>query len=367
MENTIEMSQNSESTQRKQIKVKNRVTLSQVAKLVGVSTGTASRALNSVGYVSKSTREKVLRVAKELDYVPNRAGLTLKTTKTNLVMLAIPDTSNEVYFGMIESFYTTLKQNNYSTVLYYTNGQYEEEMKALYFLKERAIDGLFLVHFSYEQNMFDEIARIPAPVVLCGMCNHLWATGEVIFDTISIDVYKGIYDMVCHLIQMGHKKIGFLAGRKGIEVYRQRYEAYKAALQDYNIPYREEYVMWNDYTEIGGYNSGRKLFQMSDRPSAICATNDLQAIGCWKAVRDLGGNIPNDIVLTGLDNINITDVLSITSVNMKESCVGEEAAKLLLQRLNQKGNDDTYQNLYFRPELVIRGSSLSLKKCISVE
>lgn len=332
------------------------VSINDVAKLAGVAPGTVSHALNGVGYVKEETREKVIRAVKELNYVPNRAGRILKTTKTKSIMLAIPDTSNEIYFDMIKMVLRTVKKQDYSMLLYYTGGEYEEEMKVLRMLREKVVDGLFLINFSYEPALLEEIERVQAPVVLCGMCNHLWANKGLPFDTISIDVYKGIYTAVKHLIQMGHRKIGYLAGRQGVEVYRQRFEAYKAALEDSGIEFREEYVAWNDYSEEGGYESGNILHQLRDRPTAICASNDQQAIGCWKAFRDLG----DETALTGLDNLNISKIIGITSFDMKEGKIGEAAAKILLEQLHS--DKIQHKDMYFVPELIIRESSIGKKR-----
>ena len=338
---------------------KGKITINEVAKRAGVSAGTVSHALNNVGYVNEQTRERVMRAVEELGYVPNRSGRILKTNKTGLVMMAIPDTANEIYFDMIQSVQDTMKKNGYSVLLYYTDGQMEEELKAVQLLKERMVDGLFLVNFWYEKELFDEVVKAPGPVVLCGMCNYLWDEPNQPFDTISIDVYQGIYMAVKHLIQMGHRKIGYLGGKLGTEVYQQRFQAYKDALRDHGIEYREEYVSWNDYSEGGGYNSGRTLFQLSDRPTAICASNDLQAIGCWRAIQDLGGKIPKDMALTGMDNLKISKILGITSLNMKEEAVGREAARLLVERLTEGDQAGDYQKIYFRPELVVRDSTLA--------
>ncbi len=330
--------------------------VSDVAKLAGVSVGTVSNVMNDAGNVKLQTREKVLAAARELNYIPNRAGRILKTNQTKLIMLAIPDTSNEIYFGMIEGALTTIKEKGYSLLLYYTNAMEEEEFRAVQLLQERLIDGLILVHFSYSQALLDEIEKTISPVVLLGMCNHLWTGQGRRFDTISIDVSAGIYDAVTHLIKIGHKKIGYLAGRGGIEVYKQRYDAYRKALEDYGIPYKEEYVSWRDFNRAGGYASGRELYQLKDRPTAICGSNDLQSIGCWEAVRDMGGKIPGDIALTGMDNLDITKILGITSLRMREADMGITAAKLLLGHLIDK--TETFQDVYYKPELQVRDSSM---------
>ena len=115
-----------------------------VAKRAGVSVGTVSNVMNGSSVVKPETREKVLAAARELNYIPNRAGRMLKTDQTKLIMLAIPDTSNEIYFGMIEGVLTTIKEKGYSMLLYYTNALEEEELKTIGLLQERLIDGLIL-------------------------------------------------------------------------------------------------------------------------------------------------------------------------------------------------------------------------------
>ncbi len=337
-----------------------RVSINDVAKLAGVSVGTVSHALNSVGYVKQETREKIIRAAETLNYVPNRAGRILKTRKTDLIMLAIPDTSNEIYFGMIEGVQKTIKEYGYSLLLYYTNGLLDQELGAVRLLQENVIDGLILVHFSYDKRLIDEIIKAGNPVVLLGMCNHLWANRGYPFGTVSIDVYQGILAVMQHLLRIGHKKIGYLAGKADTEVYGQRHQAYMEALKSAGLEYRQEYVSWNDYTEMGGYNSGRALYRLEDKPTAICCSNDLQAIGCWEAVRDIGGCIPDDLALTGLDNINISRILNITSLDMREMEMGISAANQMMAHLVH--DEKEYEDVYFKPNLIVRDSSLYMKR-----
>lgn len=339
----------------KEIKGK-QTSITDVARRAGVSVGTVSHALNSVGYVKAETRERVMKAVRELNYVPNRAGRILKTRQTQLVMLAIPDTSNEIYFGMIESVQRVLKEHGYSLLLYYTNAMEKEEIRALKLLQECMIDGLILVHFNYTKALMDEIRRCNGPIVLLGMCNHKWAGKGFFFDTVSIDISLGIYNAVQHLIRAGHRKIGYLGGRRNVEVYDQRFAAYQRALEEAGIAYNAAYADWNDWTETGGYVSTRKLLMQKDRPTAICASNDLQGVGCWEAARDMGLRIPRDLALVGTDNINVMRVLGISSLKMQEDQMGETAASMLIGHL--EGGATDFQDQYFRPELVVRDSSL---------
>ena len=329
-----------------------------VARLAGVSPGTVSNALNNSGYVKPSTKERVMEAIRELNYVPNRAGQILKTNRTNLIMLAIPDTSNEIYFRMIEAVQQYMKSRNYSILLYYTGGTHQEEMRTLSILQQRVVDGLILVHFSYDKELYDTVRASSSPVVLIGMCNHLWAGRRENYGTISVDVQRGIYDATRHLINMGHKKIGYLAGKKGIPVYAQRFEGYQTALKDAGIEYREEYVVWNDYSILAGNSSGRTLLSLPDRPTAICASNDHQAIGCWQALQDMNISIPDQMAITGLDNIITSKIIGMTSFDMHEDMMGAEAAKMMCDHLLEGA--DSWQDIYLVPTIRVRNSSMKM-------
>ncbi len=336
-----------------------KITVYDVAKAAGVAPGTVSRTINNSGYVKEETRKKILKVVKQMQYIPNRTGIALKTTKTGLILLAIPDMSNGIFIGMIEAVNKLAKENNASMVLYYTEGKLEGELKAVRMLQENQVDGLFLINFSYSDQLHDELKRCTSPIILCGMCNSLWGNDEDNnFDTISIDVYNGIYDSTAHLIKQGHKKIGYLAGVKDLVVYQQRFNAFKQALKDYNISYNKEYVFWLNYYEENGYCAGREISLMDNRPTAICASNDLQAIGLWRACRDYGINVPEELSISGMDNLEMSSIINLTSMKMWEYEVGQAGASLLFKRLNNKCEQKS-KNILFKPSLVIRESSLA--------
>lgn len=337
-----------------------KVTISDVAKKAGVSPGTVSRVLNRNGYVSDATKQQVTEAVSALGYVPNRAGRILKTSKTELIMLAIPDTSNEIYFGMIEAVQSVAKARGYSLVLFYTDGQHGEEMRAVRMLQEHVIDGLILIHFSFREELYQAIKQTNQPIILCGMCNSLWSGPEYGLDTISVDVYQAIYEATDHLIRQNHKKIAYLAGEKGIEVYRQRYRAYRQALEDNGIEYRDDWVFYSGYTEEDGYKAGKQLLSMKERPTAVCASNDLQAIGFWRAARDSKISVPDEIALIGLDNLRISQMLDISSINMFEDIIGRIAAERLfgwMDETREAGGAITH-SVTIKPELIARGSTV---------
>jgi DNA-binding LacI/PurR family transcriptional regulator len=335
--------------------LKKNITIYDVAKHAGVAPGTVSRILNDTGYIKRETRRKVMNSVKELEYIPNVAGRTLKTTKSGLICLAIPDTSNPIYFHMIEAVLETAKKNSYSMLLYYTNGLEEEELNAIRILQGSTVDGLFLVHFSYSSKLREAIGSCVRPIVLCGMCNNLWIDEKVRnFDTLSMDVYKGIYESASYLISRGYKKIAYLAGKQGIEVYRQRYHAYKQALLDHGLEYDESCVYWHGYNEESGSMAARYFYGNDKIPAAVCASNDLQAIGFYKTMQNLGVNVKKAIEIVGLDNLDITEILGLHSMKMFEADVGQKAAELIFLRMKDPFVKLPPQHISFCPELVLR-------------
>lgn len=332
------------------------VTILDVAERAGVAPGTVSRFIHNSGYIKKETRLRIEEALKELNYVPNRAGRTLKTTRTGLIMLAIPDTANAIYVGMIEAVQEYVDSFGYSMVLFYTGGKLKGELKAVRMLREHLVDGLFLVHFSYSDELRQAIDGCNSPVVLCGMCNNLWANaGDHRFSTISIDVYQGIYRATLEMIRIGHRKIAYLAGEKGTNVYLQRFEAYRKALNDNGITYDKKLVFWHDYTKSHGRETAKAILAMKDRPTAMVASNDLQALGFWEECRDHGLIIPGEMALSGMDNLEEMNMLHLTSIVMKEGCVGAAAAKILMKHLHEK--DAQPVDISFQPELAARAST----------
>jgi DNA-binding LacI/PurR family transcriptional regulator len=188
------------------------------------------------------------------------------------------------------------------------------------------------------------------------MCSHLWLYDgiERNFDTISIRVYDAVYSATSYLISKGYKKIAYLAGKRGIEVYRQRYEAYRQALSDGGIPYNDDLVYWNSYDESGGYAGGKHFFSKGIFPEALCASNDLQMIGFYRACQECPKEQARHIEFVGVDNLEISELLNFSSVDIHEAEVGKNATELLFLRMNEGFEKLPPQDVFINPKLVIR-------------
>lgn len=337
-------------------------TIYDIARLANVSPGTASRALNGIGYVKEETLENVLAAAKKLSYSPNRAARTLKTKKTRLILLAIPDTSNPFFFDLIESFLIVVKQNNYSMILYYTNGRSDEEINVIKLLREHIADGIMLINFHYSKKFFEEVNRSNVPIVLSGLCDLKEVGGKEgdNFDYISIDSAKGIYLAVKHLLKQGHTRIAYIAGSKDMKVLVDRYEGYCTAMLEANIKPDDRMVFWDDYYAPCGFKAADYFLSLSERPTAICTPKDLWAVDLRTRLIENGVRVPQDIAIVGMDNIDIVSKLDISTIAMGQSEIGRIGAEMIFNRINSQTSMKSIKTI-LEPRLVVRGSSIVIK------
>lgn len=340
------------------------VTIYDIAKAAGVSPGTVSRTLNNVGYIKDETRNRIEKAVRELKFTPNRAARTLKTKKTGLILLAIPDTDNAFYVDMVKAVQSTAKLHGYSLVLNYTEGKVQDEIKAIKMLHENFTDGMILITFDFKQAHLKEIERINCPLVISGISAvDLGGKETDRFDYVGVDTGKGMHTAVRHLIAQGHSRIAYIGGIKNLEVFEERFRGYRNALIDSGLQVADELVYWKDYAESSGYEAANRFLNLEDRPSAVCAANDMLAIGAIRAFEENGIRIPQDMAIVGMDNIDIGFRIKpkLTSVSIAQAEIGRTAAELLFMRLSGK-EKGLSRRIIFETRLVVRESSINYKE-----
>lgn len=338
-------------------------TIYDIARAAGVSPGTVSRTLNNVGYIKDETRQKIEKVMKDLNYIPNRAARTLKTKKTGLIFLAIPDTDNPFYVDMIKSVQDVVKYNGYSMILYYTEGKKQDEIKALKMMHEHFADAIILVNFHFTDEHKKEIDRAHCPIVLSGICvSDIGGKETDRFDYVGVDTRKGMYMAVKHLAMQGHVNIAYIAGVKELQAFKERYEGYRSALIDSGLPLKDELIVWKDYSESSGYEAAIMFLNKHQRPTAVCAANDMLALGAIRAFEDNGLKVPDDISVVGMDNIDMASRVKpkLTSVSIAQAEIGRIAADIIFKRLSGEETGIS-KKVVLEPRLVVRESSVLVR------
>ena len=304
----------------------------EVAKLAGVSVSTVSRTLNETTYVKDETRLRVLDAAHRLNYSPNAFAKGLKSNKSNTIALVIPDISNMIFPKITQGVEKVMRKNGYITVLCNTGEDCGAEQDYIKFLTGQRIDGFIFATLTKNTAYINELRDQGIPVVLAGRYN------DESIAAIGVDNFKAGYEATKYQIEIGHQKIVFVMGNPKLCLYEQRLAGYKKALEDYGLKFREEYVLYELYDSISLYSQTRKLFERIPDIEAIVASSDPKAFMLMRALRDMGKDIPGDVSIVGIDDVEFSSIIDppLSTVAQPLTEMGELAAKKLIAQIKHK-------------------------------
>ncbi|RKD29475.1 LacI family DNA-binding transcriptional regulator [Thermohalobacter berrensis] len=332
------------------------VTIDDIAKAAGVSSATVSRVLNNSGYVKDETREKVLKAIKELNYTPSAIARSLSKKKTNTIGVVVPEINNPFFGEIIKGISEVADEHNFNLILCNTDEDIKKELRALKLLKEQRIEGILITPTSTDSDYSSEylwtIENLGIPVVLID--GHVKYSN---FNGVFVDHIKGAYDAVKTLIDEGHEKIAIITGRMNSRPARERLAGYKKALKLHNIPIKEEYIFYGDYTHEKAYEITKKILEMKDRPTAIFVSSNMMVLGCIKAFSENNIEIPKDMAIIGFDKVEVLNIIgmNISFINGPTIEMGKIAMKMLIDILNNSQATDT-KTINLSPQLVLKGS-----------
>ncbi len=337
-------------------------TIKEVAKLAGIAVSTASDALNGKPGVSPRTRQRALEAAEELGYVPNpiAQGLVTQATKNVGVILSGPSSfelfTNPAFVEVIRAVTVTLSRRKYHTLLNVITT--EEEVEVIpRVARSRLVEALILVGTRRNDR---ELARLLEQVPIPSAVVIRSALDSVAY-AVSVDNDKCGYVATRHLLELGHRYIGYIGNLPGVSPADERLAGYRRALEEWGIAYDESLVAPGDfYRESGSVAMRRLLDEAEHKPTAVFAANDLMALGAMEALEQEGISIPEDISLVGCDDIPNLHLLRVplTSVSLPSFEIGRLAAEKVMGVL--EGNDGLPAQIVLEPKLRIRSSAKAL-------
>ncbi|MBS4174198.1 LacI family DNA-binding transcriptional regulator [Bacillus sp. FJAT-49736] len=304
-------------------------TIKDVSRLSGISIGTVSRYLN--GYKVKEVNQlKIEKAIKELGYKVNPMARGLKTNKTYTIGVLVPSVTDVFSNQVVEGMEEILDNENYSIIVCSSRNSLETEKEKISFLKEKRVDGIILMPVSDHSDHVKELLQEDIPLILIDRL-----LDGVECDAVVCDNVNGSYRAIEELIKYGHRRIGIIAGPSNVFTARERLNGYVRALQDYQIPLDDELIVYAKYEKGGGLDGYKKLFHLSDSPTAIFATNYETTMTGIKYMMEQGIKIGDNISLFGYDNTDVFQMLtpSIATVVQPMNEIGEQAAKLILKRI----------------------------------
>jgi LacI family transcriptional regulator len=306
------------------------ITIKDVARAAGVSVATVSRVQNGSALVKEATRRRVGEIATRLGYSPHGAARSLITSRTSTIGVLLPDLSGEFFSEVIRGIDQTAQRHGYHLLVSSSHND-RSALEAAFRSMRGRVDGLIVMWPEMDETA---VPSLPArfPVVLLSS-----PIGPEGFDVITVANYEGAYAMVCHLLDLGHRRIAIIKGIEGNADAAERLRGYRAALASAGLASAAIEVA-GDFGEESGFRAAGELLRREARPTAIFAANDAMAIGARSALREAGLRVPDDVALAGFDDIPLARYLDppLSSVHVDISALGERATLRLLAAVRDK-------------------------------
>jgi LacI family transcriptional regulator len=290
-----------------------RVTISQVASLAGVSPTTVSHVLSGNRIVGAATRATVEDAVRKLGYRPNIVARNLRTRRSHMIAVIVPDITNPFYSVLIRGLADAADGADYGTYVCNTDGLLDREQKFIEDVLDRGVDGVVMASVNVAPDDVFNPARFGTPVVSLGE-----RIDDPQTDTVAADDEGGSHAATVHLVSRGALRVAMISGPPGA-----------------GRPVDPALIEPGDWTRTGGQNAMRALMVRQPRPDAVFCANDLTAIGAMDAARELGLTIPGDVALVGFDDVDAAALVrpALTTVRNPSYDTGRRAGELLLSRM----------------------------------
>lgn len=330
------------------------ITIKDLARELNISVATVSRGLRNTHDVSEETKNKIIAKAKELNFRPNFNAIGLVKKKSHNIAVILPTITNYYFSTVISGIQKVAYKNNYNINLHITGESAEREISIARQLALSSLDGLLVCITSESKNCthFEDIINYGVPVVFFDRVADSIHTSKVMQND-----FEGAFMAVEHLIQNDYRKIAHIAGPYGLSFTTNRFEGYLAALKKYNIPLREEWIIYSEFDQVSGSNDVKHLWKKRNKPNAIFAVNDRKAIGAMLELKKKNIEIGKEVAVVGFTNDPMSAIVSpsLTTVEEPAMEVGIQSCELLLKHISKK--DFEAKEVTLNCKLIVRESS----------
>lgn len=330
------------------------VTIKDVARETGLAISTISKYMNG-GKVREENRAQIEETVKRLGYHPNKAARGLRSSRSYMIGLIMDGLDNQFFAPIASRITDILRELGYQVIICCHRDNGIKAREAVGFMLEHQVDGIIILPMSSEEQYLEEAHSSRIPVV---MIDRMEGTG---CDMVGSNGSVGSYNAVEYLIQQGHRKIAMISGTEhstgGIKAGFDRLKGYKRVLEDYLIPLREDYIIEGNFSFQSGYDGMKRLWAISDKPTAVFIANYNMTLGAVTATHNLNIRIPEELSVIAFDDLSFSEMCqpNLTAVRQPTVEIAEESVKLLLKRVS--GNYDQFPEYKKLPtQLFIRES-----------
>lgn len=337
------------------------ITIKDIARLCGVGVSTVSRAINNHPDINPETKDRIMGIIREHDFVPNNSARNLKRTEAKAIAVLVKGMGNPFFGDMIRVMVEGISKKKYTLVLHDVGFEEDEIEVALELIKEKRLCGIIFLggFFSHSEA---KLKQLSVPFVLCTSRVVTDLSNRDFYSSVSVDDEAESCRMVRYLLEQGHKEIAMIAAAaEDISIGRLRLEGYRRALTERGLPVREELIVYRkddleDYSYENGYRVMKELLEQGKGFTAVYAISDVMAVGAIRALVDAGKKVPGDYAVAGYDGIAAGKYYSpsITTIKQPGVEMAEEAVKILFEVIMEEAD---HRHILFPGELVIREST----------
>lgn len=327
-------------------------TIYDVARHVGVSIATVSRALNGTGQIAPDTRAQIDDAVRTLGYKPNNLARSLVTRSTQTIALLLPDITNPFYPGLVKGVQDCAHRHGYMVLLCTAEGDPAGEESYLAMLRARQVDGALVDGLQLPKARIGALVDDGFPIVSLDR-----DIDNAVVPLVQVDNRRGARLATEYLLELGHRRIAHVLGFEGLRITSERRRGYEEALRAAGVDVDPHLVAPGAFTEDGGRAAIDELLDRAGEVTAVFAANDLSAIGVLSGLAKRGIRVPEEISVVGFDDLRLASYVSppLTTVHQPAEEIGTRAAQVLIDLL--QGRRRRQRRILLEPTLVVRGSS----------
>ena len=331
---------------------KKRITIDDVARAAGVSRQTVSRAINDQRGISAQTRERVLKIAHEMNYRPSSLARGLARRRTRTLGLVLPNIANPFFSSIARGIGEVARTNGFSVFLCDTDDRPDQELQAIHTLEEHWVDGMLLCSCRLSDDVLLALAERYRPIVLVNRALDHRAIGYALYDNAT-----GTQEAVRYLVGLGHTKIGMILGSPISRSGAERQRGYAMAMTEAGLSFEPGWMCFSHPLVEGGEQAAKDLLLQCPDLTALVVYNDLRAVGAMRACKEMGLRVPADVSVVGHDDIPLASLVTptLTTVRIPTYAHGRQAMTLLLKMLQEP--DLVPEPRRLAPSLTIREST----------
>jgi LacI family transcriptional regulator len=331
------------------------VTMKEIAKKLGVSVSTVSRALKDSPELHADTKSRIVEMARSMNYQPNLLAQSLRISKSKVLGVIVPELTSHFFSSNISGIQDTAYKRGYNIMICQSNESFTHEIENIKILVSSQVDGL-LISLSRETKSYEHLKELYNRGIPFIMFDRV--TEEIPVSKVTVDDVHGAYQVVSHLLEQGCRKIAYFSGPEDLYISKKRKEGYLKALAEYGIPEDQARIYMTDLTTEINRQITEEMLTADDRPDGVFAMIDPLAVDVMMVLKANGIKIPHEIALAGFTNNPTAAVVepSLTTVSQPGYEMGQLAANHLLDQLDELVSDEP-QSFVLTTTLIKRNST----------